>query len=377
MIDRLVIQNFKCLKGVELRLSPLHVLIGPNDSGKSSILEAVLALSRSADVPLSEAFVGPWEGRELVWMGNDTPVCFDLNDNQYVLAIQFPTAGRAASVRHERVFGKDVPSGNERTYVCFAAGDRLPGGRFDAMATNMYAQLSGAHFFRWIPKLLSLPSAPDPSRRFRMDPTGFGLAMCLDDILGWDRTQFERLETRFRRVFSQVKSIKLQQSPAFRAKEDLRKLFPVLEPADGKMLFFEMEGNPNLVPASEVSDGILLVLAYLTVLYLPQPPHFLLVEEPENGIHPARLREILQILKDIVHEQNRTQVLMTTHSPYVLDLLKPEEVSLCSKDNTGAVKVTRLSNSPAVRKQIDVFTLGEIWTGEGDEALAKDGVGSQ
>ncbi|MCH8252994.1 MAG: hypothetical protein IID36_11130 [Planctomycetes bacterium] len=62
---------------------------------------------------------------------------------------------------------------------------------------------------------------------------------------------------------------------------------------------------------------------------------------------------------------------MTTHSPYVVDMFKPEEVSLCQMGDDGAVTVTRLSESAAVREQIDVFTLGEIWTAEGDEALAK------
>jgi len=114
---------------------------------------------------------------------------------------------------------------------------------------------------------------------------------------------------------------------------------------------------------------MLLILAYLAVLHVPQPPRLLLVEEPENGIHPARLKEVLSILRDLVAEQSHTQVVMTTHSPYVVDSFQPEEVTLCHKGDDGAIQTRLLSQSKAVREQVDVFTLGEIWTGEGDERL--------
>jgi predicted ATPase len=95
------------------------------------------------------------------------------------------------------------------------------------------------------------------------------------------------------------------------------------------------------------------------------------VEEPENGIHPSRLAEVLAILKRLVGEQERTQVVLTTHSPYVVDQFGPEQVTLCQQNEHGEVVVKRLSESAMVREQLDVFTLGEIWTAEGDEALAK------
>jgi predicted ATPase len=132
-----------------------------------------------------------------------------------------------------------------------------------------------------------------------------------------------------------------------------------------------LRGSGQLVPASQASDGTLIVLAYLSILYLPKPPRVLLLEEPENGIHPKRLRDILEILHNLVHEQLHTQVILTTHSPYALDLFKPEEVTLCTKLETGEIKTTRLSDSPTVLKQLDVFTLGEIWTSEGDMKIAQ------
>jgi predicted ATPase len=157
----------------------------------------------------------------------------------------------------------------------------------------------------------------------------------------------------------------------YRAAVDSPDRITMLKKADGKGLYFKLSTADQLVPASQVSDGTLLVLAYLAVLYLPQPPRVLLVEEPENGVHPTRLRDVLGVLRELVREQSHTQVVLTTHSPYVLDLFSPEEVTLCTMQDNGEVKTTRLSESPAVRRQIDVFTLGEIWTSEGDEAIAQ------
>ncbi|MCY2963883.1 MAG: ATP-binding protein [Planctomycetota bacterium] len=122
-------------------------------------------------------------------------------------------------------------------------------------------------------------------------------------------------------------------------------------------------------PFPSCSEGMLLVLAYLTILNLPKPPRLLLVEEPENGIHPRRLADILTILKELVAEQKECQVILTTHSPYVLDHFQPEEVTLCRKGSDGAICVRRLSESQTVNDQKDIFTLGEIWASEGDEAL--------
>jgi len=102
---------------------------------------------------------------------------------------------------------------------------------------------------------------------------------------------------------------------------------------------------------------------------LPQPPRLLLVEEPENGIHPKRIEDVLGLLRELVSEQDQTQVVMTTHSPYVVDLFKPEEVTICRRDSDGATIAHQLATSKTVREQLDIFSLGEIWAAEGEDNL--------
>jgi predicted ATPase len=384
MITQIHIQNYKALRDVTLELTQIHVLIGRNDSGKTSILEAFNALCRSVDFQLSQAFVGSWHGQELVWRDAPAPVV-SLSitaaeaslDVHYSLSARFPLANsdREATTDREVVeIGTSKVEFPHRTGATavynVTRGHWQLGPDEQRSAAAVHTAISGSQAYRWDARLLALPVAPDSARRFRMESSGFGLALCLDDILGFDRDLFGTLETRFRTIFPEVRSIKLLPERAFRAASDASRVVPLLNPADGKGIYFQFEGSQKLVPASQASEGLLLVLAYLTLLHLPEPPRVLLIEEPENGIHPKRLQQVVEILRDLIKSQNRTQVLLTTHSPYMLDLLNPEEVTLCQKEQDGSVSVHRLSESKSVREQLDLFTLGEIWTAEGDEKLA-------
>ena len=300
MITRFRVQNYKALRDVTLDLTPIHVLIGPNDTGKTSILEAFSAFCRSVDHRMSDAFAGGWTGRRLVWCGQaNLPIVFDAvieggnGPCEYSLFCSFGADGRDVRIFEESIEASDgrvVASWQaDRTSsnVRELASEGLPGLNEASRATrHVYESLKGVHLYRWNPEFLRLPVAPDSKRRFRMAPSGFGLAQCLDEILGDDRERFAELERRFRSIFPYVNSIKLVHEPAYHARSDECHGPPVLREAEGKGLYFDIEGLDNLLPASQVSDGVLLVLAYLCILCLPEPPRVLLVEEPENGVHP-------------------------------------------------------------------------------------------
>jgi len=387
MITRLRVKNFKALRDVEVNLTPIHVLIGPNDSGKTSILDALAALCRSVDHDLVEAFLGAWKGTELVWNGQrgvPVGIAADFGNGgvtAYGIDVRFAGRGKQAEIVEETITAGQARGsfrGPPASGV-FAGSTRVRyesdgPGFADPHSEKWQAVrklLEGVQYYRWDPLFLALPVAQDVKRSFRMEANGFGLALCLDEILNFDRDRFIQLEKRFTGIFPHISSIKLIQEMAYRAPVDASDQVTILQETDGKGLYFKLSTVDQLVPASQVSDGILLVLAYLAILYLPEPPRVLLVEEPENGIHPKRLRDVLGILRELTQEQSHTQVVLTTHSPYALDLFSPEEVTLCTMQDNGEVKTTRLSESAAVRGESGVFTLGEIWTGLGDERIAQ------
>lgn len=383
MIKRLRVKNFKALRDIEVELTPIHVLIGPNDSGKTSILDVIAALCRSVDHELGQAFLGSWKGKELVWNGHsDLPVGIevDFDDDAitgYGISVQFGMRDRQAVMMKEFVIKGENHLEVGSKQIITQVKNQLDNPDWSHPNSNelktIQKLLAGVHYYYWNPRFMALPVAPDSKRRFRMESNGFGLALCLDEILSFDRDRFIQLEDRFKQVFSHIKSIKLISEMAYRAPVDDPEQVTMLNKTDGKGLYFELKESGQLVSASQASDGTLLVLAYLSILYLPKPPRLLLVEEPENGIHPKRLRYIIEILRDLVDEQPHTQVVLTTHSPYVLDLFKPDEVTLCTQLDNGEIKTTRLSDSSMVNQQINVFTLGEIWTSEDDIKIAESG----
>src|SRR5947209_7268111 len=106
MIEEIYVNNYKCLVDVRIPLTPIHVIIGQNDSGKTSLLEAMLALSRSTEIPLAEAFPGDWQGRDLVFAGEEKPaIQFEIRfaavegevhtPLSYHLEVEFDNQGRS------------------------------------------------------------------------------------------------------------------------------------------------------------------------------------------------------------------------------------------------------------------------------------------
>ena len=104
MINQFYINNFKCLVDVRVPLTPIHVIIGQNDSGKTSLLEAMLALYQSTERSLADAFAGDWQGRELVFAGEEKPV------------VQFEVRFDAAEgkIRSPMTYHLEVEFGRER-----------------------------------------------------------------------------------------------------------------------------------------------------------------------------------------------------------------------------------------------------------------------
>jgi predicted ATPase len=108
MITKVRIQNYKALHDVTLELTPIHVLIGPNDSGKTSVLEAIAALCRSVDHELSQAFLGAWKGRELFWQSSpNEPITLSVEIRvgdrvcAYELSISGAAEGRNLTLANE------------------------------------------------------------------------------------------------------------------------------------------------------------------------------------------------------------------------------------------------------------------------------------
>jgi predicted ATPase len=98
-----------------------------------------------------------------------------------------------------------------------------------------------------------------------------------------------------------------------------------------------------------MSDGTLKMFAYLLLLEDPTPPPFLCIEEPENGLYHRLLEQLaMEFRRHAVTRKGGSQVFVTTHQPYLVDALQPNEVWILEKGADGFAQVRRASDDPVV-----------------------------
>ena len=133
---------------------------------------------------------------------------------------------------------------------------------------------------------------------------------------------------------------------------------------DGRLLLrFNDKGFEDPFYAQQMSDGTLKVFAYLLLLEDPSPPPFLCVEEPENGLYHKLLETLAQEFREHANNQKSgSQVFVTTHQPYFVDALTPEEVWVLEKGPDGFSTIRRASDDQTVGNLVkEELPLGGLW----------------
>jgi predicted ATPase len=292
-IERIKIENFGCIRQVEFSLCPLHALIGPNDSGKSTLLRAIRASEPT--------FHGAWFATE-----EEFPSQYE-NDE-------------ARIIRHiEEELGRKVLL------------------RLDPDALRVATKL--------------LPTTDE--ELWFLDEKGHGLAGLYDALLGRDRRAFIELEDRFIQLFPTVKALRLDNADQ-----------------TSKALGLTLRDGTT-VRASGMSEGMLYWLAFAIIEHL-SPVGVLLVEEPENGLHPSRIREVMQVLRKV---SEQAQIVLATHSPLVINELQPEEVTIVTRTPERGTICTPMTQTKNFKQRSEVYALGELWLSYADGELEKELVG--
>lgn len=115
--------------------------------------------------------------------------------------------------------------------------------------------------------------------------------------------------------------------------------------------------------AGQMSDGTLKIFAYLLLMEDPDPPPFICIEEPENGLYHGLLDSLAHELR--IHatgKKNAPQIFVTTHQPYFVDALSPKEVWTLEKGSDGFSVIRRVSDLDLVRNLVaEGLPLGSLW----------------
>ena len=363
MINSVAIENFKNLRKIQIELDRFTVFIGPNASGKTSVLQAVdLAIRAAIKQEPREMFVYELHCDWLYTRNGQGDLRISCGtDRGGVTVWATPQNGPSSS-----------PDSIGRANWDFSVSPSLPSDRCDALDTAQ-----SCTFLRLSASQLSKPSYTDRVPP-KVEADGEGLASVLAYLALNDPDEFERLVERLRELIPHLKRIRFKKVPIRRQEKELVRFGDdtvertSVRPYQGEAMLFDFEHAAN-VAAHTVSEGTLLMLGLLTVLLGPARPQLLLLDDIEQGLHPLSQKRLVSVLGDIMQAFPSLQILATSHSPYLLDFLQPDQVRLLSLDASGHAICGRLADHPKFEKWKDEMAPGEMWSLFGEKWLAEGG----
>ncbi len=374
-IAYLKVQNFRALRDVEFKdLTPFTVLLGPNGSGKSTVFDAFAFLADCFELGLRRAWDKRNRAKELKTRGAEGPVVIEIKYREpgyplitYHLAVD-EVSGSPVVVEewlqwkrgshgkpfhfldYKRGIGRAV-SGDQpdehdtRVEIPLKSPDLLAVNALGQFAEHPRVAALREFITGWHVSYLSADRAreqPEAGPQERLSRSGDNLANVIQHL---SERHPELLEHIFYVLGERVPHVeKVLAEPM----------------ADGRLLL-QIKDAPFSHPvlAKFASDGTLKMLAYLVMLYDPQPPPFIGIEEPENFLHPRLLMELAEECRTAAA---RTQLLATTHSPFFLNALQPEEVRVLWRDEQGYTRTMRASDLQGVAEFMQQGALlGDLW----------------
>jgi predicted ATPase len=394
MLDQIHIRNYKSLRDVALDLRAFNVLIGPNNAGKSNVFDCLRLLSELIRYQQGEPVHSRGGFSSIVWNGEiknsigvevsgHEPSFPDQEGDRYRFKYDLHIAGGPThfQITSERFWAQDAsPAGA----VLSATGEGLveagPSGRvlleYPAEHNTMRGyDLSGKQawlgavqsplspclarfsdathlsllgdfalqvkkwaFYNFVPSLMEKALQARKDLRLLEHGENFGTVL---------HSHHAEFESNFREIEDWLR----------RAMPEISSLLTGLTEAGQTFAQIEESGLKVRIPSWAMSDGTVRFLAHLLVAFGASPPPLVCFEEPENYIHPHLLELLAHVLKKA---STRSQILLTTHSPYLLNFLEPEDIIIVEK-REGATEVSRPKDSGAIKEALKMLGLGEMW----------------
>lgn len=376
-IEYLKVQNYRALQSLELgAIKPLTVFLGPNGSGKSTIFDVFAFLSECFSVGLRKAWDKRGRFRELRTRGQDGPIVIEIKYREvpnlrpiiYHLAIdEIPLRGPIVAEewlmwrrgkygrpfrfleyhqgRGEVISGEQPESTDQRMEAPLSSAEMLAVNTLGQLANHPRVAALRRFITGWHLSYLTADNTrgtPEAGPQERLSQTGDNLANVIQYLA---EQHVDRL--------NHIRRILQQRIPRLeRVEADML--------ADGRLLL-QIKDAPfdRPVLAKYASDGTLKMLAYLTVLHDPDPPPLIGIEEPENHLHPRLLPELAEECRTAAA---RTQLMVTTHSPFFVNGMRPDELWVLYRDEQGFTQARRAADMRGISDFMEYGAkLGQLW----------------
>jgi predicted ATPase len=375
-IEELSVKNYRALRDLQLKgLTPLTVFLGPNGSGKSTVFDVFAFLSECFSVGLRKAWDKRGRFKELRTRGSDGAIVFELKYREkpkspiitYHLTIEEERKG--PYVAEEWLQWRRGSKGKPFRFLDFqrGAGKVITGEEPDESDQRMEERLDSSEMIA-VNTLGQFAKHPRVSalRRFI---TGWYLSYLTADntrVIPEAGPQ-ERLSATGDNLPNVIQFLKEQHEDRLdQVLKTLSRRVPQLEKVDAELmadgrLLLQIKDAPFERPilSKFASDGTLKMLAYLSVLYDPDPPQLVGIEEPENHLHPRLLPELAEECREA---SQRTQLMVTTHSPFFVNGLRSEELWVLYRDQSGYTQARRAADMRGIREFMNQGALlGHLW----------------
>ena len=314
MLEQIEIQNFRCFPSLKVELRPLTVLIGTNNTGKSAFLDAVRALAKDSKFRPADH----WR------MKADATI--------EICAVSPQSSNLMVKESIQKNGRPQLKRGNPLEGISFF---RLPSSGVECQH----------------------PGFSESVKDLPLGERGENLAPVLDYMLRKDRKRFDGVIRKLRELVPGFEDLAVDTP-----NPQTRHLSVILD-------------NDLQLPGESLSVGLRHLLFFTTLAYHPRAPHVILIEEPELGVHPKRLGDILQLLRSISQGEfcdHPAQVILTTHSPFLLDHVDLDRDQLLifqREDNLEGARNAFPANKERLKVFLDEFMLGEVWLNESEEGL--------
>lgn len=340
MITQVAIKNFKCLRDVTVALGRFTVFVGANGSGKTSFLQALDLLCRTFLLQPGQ-LDGEFEQNRTHGTTGEVELSCQVGDTHY---------------RYRTKPQPNRPRQRNQEWDGSGAAFAVEGSPLDWKPWEIaHRNLPKPVWLRLDPNALRNAGGPIHSDPRIMQPNGQGLhaataAMNLEDPDLW---------------------LKLQ--------EDLRRIVPAIRrlrhTPQNELLFDTINGKG--LKAHQVSEGTLLTLGLLTAIHGVNKPGILLLDDLDRALHPKAQRELIDLLRGVQATNPEIQIAASTHSPYMLGQMEPNEVQVTYLRDDGSTACEPLTHHPKFEKWKDEFHPGEMWSMFGEKWVAEPEVAAK